>query len=242
MDSQSHYNLSVGGPLFSAALVLFLVSASFAQRGGGHPAGGHAGLAFGGFRSANVGHAGLPGRGPVMRNWGRRGVGFRPGGEHFGRTFDHRRFRRGFGVRAYPWVNYGYYGDPWLYDDYGDFSDYRSSYGDSADAYDPNGSLVQEEEIDRLREEVSELRGQQESRGRPGQSESEAPLRAEIHAETVLVFRDKHTQEVQNYAIVGKTLWVFDQTRATKFSLADLDIPATTKANEDRGIDFKTPG
>jgi hypothetical protein len=58
----------------------------------------------------------------------------------------------------------------------------------------------------------------------------------------VLVFRDKHTQEVQNYAIVGKTIWVFDETRAAKFPLADLDIPATTKANEDRGIDFKTPG
>jgi len=123
-------------------------------------------------------------------------------------------------------VYYGYYGDPWLYDNYGDFSDDQSSYSDSVGAYDQNGFLLQEE-IDRLREEVSG---------------SEAPLKAEIHAETVLVFRDKHTQEVQNYAIVGKTIWVFDETRASKFPLADLDIPATTKANEDRGIDFKTPG
>jgi hypothetical protein len=138
-------------------------------------------------------------------------------------------------------VYYGYYGDPWLNDDYGDFSDYRSSYSDSAGAYDQNGLLLQEE-IGRLREEVSGLRAQQESRERPTQSESEAPLKAEMHAETVLVFRDKHTQEVQNYAIVGNTVWVFDQTRAAKFSLADLDIPATTKANEDRGIDFKAPG
>jgi hypothetical protein len=179
----------------------------------------------------------------MMQSRGRRVGGFRPGGGRFGRV-DHHRFHRGFRIRGYPWVYYGYYGDPWLYDNYGDFSDDQSSYRDSVGAYDQNGFLLQEE-IDRLREEVSGLRAQQDWRPRPAapaQAESEAPLKAEIHAETVLVFRDKHTQEVQNYAIVGKTIWVFDETRASKFPLADLDIPATTKANEDRGIDFKTPG
>jgi hypothetical protein len=179
-----------------------------------------------------------------MQSRGRGVGGFRPGGGRFGRTFDHRRFHRGFGIWGYPWVYSGYYGDPWLYDDYGDFSDSRSSYNDSVGAYDQNGFLLQEE-IDRLREQVSRLGAQQESQPRPAppaQAEPEAPLKAEIHAETVLVFRDKHIQEVQNYAIVGKTIWVFDEMRASKFPLTDLDIPATTKANEDRGIDFKTPG
>jgi hypothetical protein len=179
-----------------------------------------------------------------MQSRGRGVGGFRPGGSRFGRTFDHRRFHRGFGIWGYPWVYSGYYGDPWLYDDYGDFSDSRSSYNDSVGAYDQNGFLLQEE-IDRLREQVSRLGAQQESQPRPAppaQAEPEAPLKAEIHAETVLVFRDKHIQEVQNYAIVGKTIWVFDEMRASKFPLTDLDIPATTKANEDRGIDFKTPG
>ena len=27
-----------------------------------------------------------------------------------------------------------------------------------------------------------------------------------------------------------------------RISLADLDIPATTKANDDRGVDFRVPG
>ena len=57
----------------------------------------------------------------------------------------------------------------------------------------------------------------------------------------MLVFRDKHTQEVQNYAIVGGTLWIFSEQRATKLPLSWLDIEATTKANEDRGVDFQLP-
>jgi hypothetical protein len=57
---------------------------------------------------------------------------------------------------------------------------------------------------------------------------------------TVLVFRDGHTKEVSNYAIMGQTLWVFSG-RTAKIALADLDIPATRQANEDRGISFRIP-
>ena len=65
--------------------------------------------------------------------------------------------------------------------------------------------------------------------------------RSEPSTPTLLVFRDKHTQEVQNYAIVGGTLWIFSEERATKLPLSWLDIEATTKANEDRGVDFQLP-
>ncbi len=57
---------------------------------------------------------------------------------------------------------------------------------------------------------------------------------------TVLVFRDGHKQEVTNYAIMGDTLYVFDQGRK-KIALADLDMPATVKANDDQGLEFKVP-
>ena len=59
---------------------------------------------------------------------------------------------------------------------------------------------------------------------------------------TVLVFRDQHRQEIQNYAILGTTLWAFAPQRTQRISLADLDIPATTKANDNRGLDFRVPG
>jgi hypothetical protein len=58
---------------------------------------------------------------------------------------------------------------------------------------------------------------------------------------TVLVFRDGHKQEVTNYAIMGQTVYVLGD-RTQKISLADLDVPATVKANDDRGMEFKVPG
>ncbi len=59
---------------------------------------------------------------------------------------------------------------------------------------------------------------------------------------TVLVFRNGKQQEVTNYAIMGDTLYVFDEGKnKKKIALADLDIAATVKANDDRGMEFKMP-
>ncbi len=57
---------------------------------------------------------------------------------------------------------------------------------------------------------------------------------------TVLVFRDGHQQEVNNYAIMGQTIYVFDN-RTQKIALTDLDVAATVKLNDDRGVDFHVP-
>ncbi len=59
---------------------------------------------------------------------------------------------------------------------------------------------------------------------------------------TVLVFRDQHKEEINNYAIVGQTLWSFSGQRTKKIPLADLDLSATEKANDDRGVTFRVPG
>jgi hypothetical protein len=58
---------------------------------------------------------------------------------------------------------------------------------------------------------------------------------------TVLVFRDGHQSDVLNYAIVGDTLFDFADGRTKKILLADLDLPATRKANYDKGVDFQIP-
>ena len=57
---------------------------------------------------------------------------------------------------------------------------------------------------------------------------------------SVLIFRDGHQQEVTNYAIMGDSVYVFDKGRK-KIALADLDVSATIKANDDRGLEFKIP-
>src|ERR1035438_2744754 len=58
---------------------------------------------------------------------------------------------------------------------------------------------------------------------------------------TVLVFKDGHRSDVVNYAIVGDTLFDFAPGRTRKILLTDLDLTATQRANDDRGIDFEIP-
>jgi hypothetical protein len=71
--------------------------------------------------------------------------------------------------------------------------------------------------------------------------EQPAPVRdVKPREPTVLVYRDGHKQEVGNYAIMGQTVYVLDE-HTQKISLADLDVPATVKANDDRGMEFKIP-
>lgn len=57
---------------------------------------------------------------------------------------------------------------------------------------------------------------------------------------TVLIFRDGHTEEIDNYALVGNKLIVLGE-KTQKIQLGDLDLHATERANEDRGIEFKMP-
>jgi hypothetical protein len=69
--------------------------------------------------------------------------------------------------------------------------------------------------------------------------EPEEPVAAQ--PSTVLVFKDGHKSDVLNYAIVGDTLFDFSAGHSHKILLADLDLSATRKANDDRGVDFQIP-
>jgi hypothetical protein len=73
-------------------------------------------------------------------------------------------------------------------------------------------------------------------------SEQTAPAVPETpQPSTVLVFKDGHQVEVGNYAIVGQTLYDLTPGRPRKVALADLDVSATQKQNDDRGITFELP-
>jgi len=60
-------------------------------------------------------------------------------------------------------------------------------------------------------------------------------------APTLLVFKDGHKLEVGNYAILGATLFDLTPGHPRKVALADLDLEATRKLNEDRGVVFQLP-
>lgn len=89
------------------------------------------------------------------------------------------------------------------------------------------------------REERPARKAAEGSQDKHDQKAAEAPAPA-VEVKTVLVYKDGHKEEVANYAIVGDHLFDFTTGRR-KVALADLDLPATTKANDERGVDFQLP-
>jgi hypothetical protein len=246
------------------AFALFLPVCVWAQRGGG----GHVGFS-GGHNSGFSGHAGVSGRAPAIGNHFsggmRSGAGFPRGpihashlgssrgpflhdgfrGDRFrGQGFrDHDRgFRRncfGFGCWGfgYPWI-YGYYDPFW--------------WGNSSSSYDEDyeRNLAIANEMNQQSLEAQRLRQEEADRDRdlyarsdpaPRPASGSEPPGAAIMPATVLVFRDQHQKEIQNYAIVGQTLWNFAPQHREKIPLADLDLAATVKINDDRGVPFRVP-
>jgi hypothetical protein len=244
-------------PISTATLVLLLATTpALAQRGGGHASfGGHGGGfaghgSFGGHMAGSHAFSGTHGSSGFSTYTFNRGAFPRAGfsSRNVGRGFNHftrfnnfngpiiRNYAYGrgrFGGWGWPWL--GAYYDPWWWD-----SDSDSSYDSD---YQQQLQIAQQMNEQSLEEQ--QIRHQQDLDSYARSAPPPAP-RQETHGETivpttVLVFRDQHQQEVQNYAIVGQTLWAFAPGRTQKISLSDLDLSATTKANDDRGVDFKVP-
>lgn len=58
---------------------------------------------------------------------------------------------------------------------------------------------------------------------------------------TLLIFKDGHQLELGNYAIIGAILFDLTPGHARRIPLADLDLEATRKQNDDHGITFQLP-
>jgi hypothetical protein len=58
---------------------------------------------------------------------------------------------------------------------------------------------------------------------------------------TLLIFKDGRKLELGNYAILGQTLFDLTPGHARRVALADLDLEATRKQNDDRGVTFELP-
>ena len=74
------------------------------------------------------------------------------------------------------------------------------------------------------------------------EAKPDAKLEAEdVGPMTVLVFRDGTRKEVKNYAIMGKDLIELGTGALHRFPIESLDVAATQKENDVRGLDFKLP-
>lgn len=239
-----------------AALVVLLALPLWAQRSGGHAAGGHSG-GFGGHAGFS-GHHGMnsgtsAGRGfahaPSFseRSVANRGFSSRPF-LHDG-SRGSRIHNRGFRNNCFGYRCWGFYGYPWAYGGYYDPYWWWNSGSSYDEDYERDRAVANEMNRQNL-EEQRMLRQEQADGNRDLYSRSTPSLRAApgderqgtaIMPATVLVFRDQHQKEIRNYAIVGQTLWNFTSPSREKIPLSNLDLAATTKVNDDRGVTFRVP-
>jgi hypothetical protein len=251
----------LGIATLSVATLVAVASAQMRGSFGGGGAGrGSAsmGMGHGSFSSQSFGFRSAPSFGARPNFGGRFESGFHSNSNSNRNSNFHGRFGASFSTgfrrpfvsprrfghrRLYSSVSpfyFGYYGYPTLYSDYGystvDAYPTYDYYAGNA-AQNSDDLAQQQQEIDRLEDEVARLREEREAPA-PGPSKPPVEIKS---TPTLLVFRDRHTQEVQNYAVVGGTLWIFSEQRATKLPLSWLDIESTIKANDERGVDFRLP-
>ena len=118
----------------------------------------------------------------------------------------------------------------------------EESYGPGPTIFDRRSSnrrnVAYEQEYDqrlsRLERQMDEAEARPSAPAAPESPVSDQPA-------TVLVFRDGRTVEVRNYAIVGDVVYDLSGGSHRKIALTDLDVPATQKQNDDRGVDFRLP-
>ena len=232
---------------FSIATLGFLLLTvpAWAQRHGGFGGGGHisagrgfsGGHSFAGHSFAGPSFAGHSFAGHSSSfhggSFARSGVRIRTGTAYrrhfYGRGF-YPSFYYPYGY--YPYLGYGWDWDNDAYDDQPTDS-YAESYAQppySEPSYRDDNEVRQD--LENLSGKIDHLQADVEARNHPIADEQPA---------TALVFRDQHVEEVRNYAISGGMLWVLNAQAGKKIPLTQLDLDATVKMNDDRGVDFQVP-
>lgn len=240
-------SLALFGMLF---LLLSSASAQFSgassSSGGG---GGHA--SSGGGSVSSFGHGGYVQTGSGVAFSGHSSSGHNSSGQrslgstwHSGNGFDRHNRRNANGdAFVYPYVYPYVYGVP-----YADLNDDNDNADDDDDSQYQGGPTI----FDRrgsgrdsyipptyegpAHAQTETATGTAPDTPTPAQQQQETP-----HAPTTLVFKDGQQLEVENYAIVDQTLYDLTPGHRRRIALADLDLPATERQNDDRGVDFQVP-
>ena len=163
------------------------------------------------------------------------------------RPFFHRHQQHFTGGVALP-----VYAVPYYYSDYPMIveptdTSLGENYGPGPTIFDRGGSTASSADLERqyderltqLEKQVEEAEASTAPATSPRAEVPEAPERDQ--PSTVLVFRDGRTAEIRNYAIVGSLLYDFSSGSHRKIDLNDLDLMATERENENRGVDFRVP-
>lgn len=152
-------------------------------------------------------------------------------GHFFGGAF-------GFGTGIPIW---GGYGMPYYMD-----SSYDQDEAIQAQAADRQ-RMIDEMNFDRRRDmelerQLAELQAAQEASAAHAAQPAQAQPRPEAQpTPAVLVFRDGRQMQVDNYVITADRLFTLGPDQHRTIQLSELDLNATVKANQDRGVSFSVP-
>lgn len=216
--------------LASIAIVLAL----FSIPGVGQMRGGGGGRGFGGPRGGGIGF------GP---HGGRPSIGVNG-------PFHNRFHRNGFGQNGAFFTGWPYW--PWYDDSYEPESYAPTIQIQGPEKSEPEAAPVQQAPIEPA---LYELRaghwvrvnfGEAAAAQAPNAENTVPQPSAKELPPAVLVYRDGHTEELSSYSIIGTTLYAKGDYWSSgswtrKIQMADLNIPATVKQNQARGVNFELP-
>jgi len=137
-----------------------------------------------------------------------------------------------------------YYTAPYVILSPDDYEPADDDYSGGPTIFDRRGSGRSSRDSSRDDERYAESRRRDERESQPAAAEQVAqptPAPVADQPPTVLVFKDGHQLEVQNYAVIGDQLYDLTPRHRRKVPLSELDLIATAKQNDDRGIDFELP-
>ncbi len=176
-----------------------------------------------------------------------------PAGQHMGMAGRHstRGFSVGEGFRRRGFRSPFFYGDPYFYSDF--YEPPEREYPVPQPPAQPVPAPVKNEPLPEPA--LLELRGTQWVRVTNFGESSQQALSPAVQASTqrpvetppaVLIYRDGHSEEVSSYSIIGRMIYTKADywtagTWTRTIQIADLDIPATLKQNQQRGVKFELP-
>lgn len=113
----------------------------------------------------------------------------------------------------------------------------------ATDGSGPDAAEEVRRELESLKSTVREYRDEVRATRVTEQPAPKAePVEATLNQpQTVLIFKDGRQVDVENYAIVGQTLFDLSAGHTKKVALAELDLAATVKQNDERGVEFRLP-
>lgn len=150
----------------------------------------------------------------------------------------------GRGSRHYP----GFIAPPLFFPTYVD--PFYSSFGGYNDAaappVDPNAQAFAEsqnalaQQVEQLASQIQEMKNSnaQPPAPDPAPSVSAAPERRPPTPPVTLVLRDGQQMSVESYAVMNQMFWNFSRRPVQKIPIANIDIPASTRATEANGGEF----